>query len=354
MEDLFRPANQPVDETVIDDIVVISAPPPPPRASRRGKVLLAVASGLIGAMVLVTLSGYLYVRHVEGVVAASVRTAANPFQALDQQARPAPSGRAVNLLVLAADTELDLTDTGAWEGDAQRLDTVLLVHIGATRKTVDVVTLPRQTEAPVSGYGRRTLADALRLGGPSLLIGSVESLTDLRVDHLVAVDFAGFTKLTDALGGVDVTVPSGTPAEGTSYPPGTRHMSGSTALDYIREGDGDRPGDAMIRAKRQQSWLRAIGNQALSKGLLTRPDKVGDILGAAASSLTVDATLTTQRMRSLAISLRSVRSSDIRYVTAPGSAGRSDGARYVLDERAARLWAGLKADDHDGVAAALR
>lgn len=351
MEDLFRPAGQAVETPGHDDLVVIQpTPPPPPRRSRRNRILLITACSLVGVMVLVSASGYLWVRHLENVVASNLRTAGNPFADMDDRARPVKTSEAVDVLVLAADTRLDLSGSSGWAGDAQQLDAVLLVHIAADRSSVDVVTLPRLTQAQIAGVGRRPLSEALRVGGPSLLIATVEGLTGIRIDHLAAIDFSGFTRLTDALGGVDVTVPPGRPAEGTRFPPGTVAMDGDTALAYVREGDG-RASDELIRARRQQSWLRAIATSTLSTDLVTHPGRLSDVLEAVASSLTVDATLTTQRLRSLAVSLRSVRGGDIRYATAPGSATRSE---YVLSDRAERLWSGLRSDDAQGVAAALR
>src|SRR4051794_4801739 len=112
----------------------------------------------------------------------------------------------------------------------------MLVHIPADRSRLRVITLPRLTRAAVPGRGEATLVDAMSLGGPPLLVETIEDLTDVRIDHLAAIDFQGFTSLTDTLGGVQLDVPGGRPVEGTRFPPGRYRMDGATALAYVREG----------------------------------------------------------------------------------------------------------------------
>jgi LCP family protein required for cell wall assembly len=315
-----------------------------PERRRTRRIVLIGASLALCALMATSVAGYVFVRHLEGTVQENVRSAGDPFRALDPATRPAKvNGEAVDVLVLAADVPLALREQADWRRDADGLDAVMLVHLPADRSRVRVVTLPRLTRASVPGRGTGTLAQAMSWGGPPLLIETVERLTDIRIDHLAAIDFAGFTSLTDSLGGVTVTVPAGRPVEGTRFPAGTYRMDGATALAYVREGDG-RAVEAAMRSGRQQSWLRAIGASALSRDLITHPTRLNGILTAASRSLAVDDTLGPGRMRDLALSLRELRAQDIDYRTAPGAPGGPGRAQYVLGPEATTLWRDLRTD----------
>jgi anionic cell wall polymer biosynthesis LytR-Cps2A-Psr (LCP) family protein len=133
--------------------------------------------------------------------------------------------------------------------------------------------------------------------------------------------------------------------------PGTYTMDGTTALAYVRERY-TLPGGDFDRVKRQQNWIRAILRGAANSGAVTDPQKLYDLLSAAASSLATDDAFTIEEMRDLAFSLRGAGPGGARFLTVPlkGTGWSPDHKQSIvlLDTAKARgLWAAVK---HDTVA----
>src|SRR5262249_42359355 len=134
-----------------------------------------------------------------------------------------------------------------------RTDTIELLHIPASHDNAYLIAIPRDTwvhipQSKTSQYGN-TMAKinaAAAWGGVPLTVQTVEKFTGVRIDHLALIDFAGFGRVVDALGGVALsiaqTITSIFPPHRT-FTKGTMHLSGASALDYVRQryqfADGD-------------------------------------------------------------------------------------------------------------------
>jgi LCP family protein required for cell wall assembly len=184
---------------------------------------------------------------------------------------------------------------------------------------------------PIQGHGNAKLNAAFSFGGPPLLIATIERLTGVRVDHFAILDFEGFQSMTDALGGVDVRVARTVrdPARQVVWPAGTHHLDGARALDFVRQRH-NLPGGDLGRIKRQQAFLKALAGQAVDRGTLANPLKLNAFLEAATKAVSVDESLTISRLRSLAVQFRSVRASDIVFVTAPVAGTGTEGRQSVV------------------------
>jgi anionic cell wall polymer biosynthesis LytR-Cps2A-Psr (LCP) family protein len=189
---------------------------------------------------------------------------------------------------------------------------------------------------PVPDHGPAKVNAAFSFGGPPLLIRTVEELTGVRVDHLAVIDFEGFEQMTDSLGGVRV---------GTAD--GPVRMDGEEALAYVRERKSLPNGD-LDRVERQQAWIRGVVSEALTAGTLTNPLRLNSFLDATTRSLAVDDALSIGEMRDLALSMRSVRSGDLAFLTAPvAGLGRSPDGQSIVEldaERGAGLWRAMRED----------
>jgi anionic cell wall polymer biosynthesis LytR-Cps2A-Psr (LCP) family protein len=128
--------------------------------------------------------------------------------------------------------------------------------------------------------------------------------------------FEGFKRMTDAVGGVDVVVTEPSTSAGYSFTPGTMHMDGEMSLAFVRERKQLSGGD-VSRGQRQQEFLRALMRKSLAPGTLANPVQAARFIDAATQHLTVDRSLDVDRMRSLAMSLVTVRQGDIHMLTAP-------------------------------------
>lgn len=237
----------------------------------------------------------------------------------------ATSGKAMNILLLGSDKRADGSIAG------QRSDTIMMVHIAADRKSVGLVSIPRDSWVQVPGYGVNKINAAFSYGGTALAVQTIENVSDVRIDHVAVIDWDGFKGVTDALGGVDITIPK-TVVNGYGgqvWEAGTQHMDGETALSYVRQRAG-LPGGDFDRIKRQQYFLRQLMHGTLSRETFTSPKRLYGVLDAVTSNLAVDEDWSTSDLRSLAVSLRSLRADDVTFTTVPTNGTGMEGAQSVV------------------------
>ncbi|KQC38927.1 LCP family protein [Frankia sp. ACN1ag] len=206
----------------------------------------------------------------------------------------------------------------------ERSDTTMLAHLDADGTTT-MVSFPRDTLVRIPGHGRGKINSAITIGGPSLLIRTIENLTDIKIDHYVSIDLAGFKAMTDAVGGVTVCVRP-LPGGGRSnlYDPwsqwrgrvGENRLSGEQALAFVRQRHG-LPDNDFDRIRRQQQFIGAVFTQATSSGVLTNPVRLENLLHAATKALTVDDGTSMNDLRALATRLRGMSADQIRFETIP-------------------------------------
>lgn len=271
----------------------------------------------------------------------------DPTGAIPEASRPEPvaDGEARTYLLLGSDSRVSAGDASQWQAGAQRTDAIMLVHLPADRSGLYVMSIPRDTWVDIPGRGEAKINAAFSYGGPPLLVQTVEQLTGLRVDHVGVVDFEGFVAMTDALGGVQVTVPEDTQDSRAAFPAGTYTMDGARALDYVRQRYGLDEGD-FDRVRRQQNWVRAVLQDALSRDTLTDPRQLDAFLLATTSAVALDSSFGADQLRDLAVQMRGLRSEDVAFLTVPvAGTGRSDDGQSIvlLDEPAADgLWQAVR------------
>jgi LCP family protein required for cell wall assembly len=307
----------------------------PPRAPRRRL--------LIRVLVAVTAAAVLVVGGAAGLFLERQRAYDKNIQRIPgafppEPDRPAPApGRAQTWLLVGSDRRADQATTGRdaneplWRYGGQRADTIMLVHLPAGRGGIHLVSFPRDAWVPIQGHGNAKLNAAFSFGGPPLLIATMERLTGVRVDHFAILDFEGFRSMTDALGGVTVRVARTVrdPARQVVWPAGTHHLDGARALDFVRQRH-NLPGGDLGRIKRQHAFLKALAGQVADRGTLVNPLKLNAFLEASTRAVSVDESLTISRLRSLALQFRSVRASDLVFLTAPVAGAGTEGRQSVV------------------------
>ncbi|KAB2351098.1 LytR family transcriptional regulator [Actinomadura rudentiformis] len=253
--------------------------------------------------------------------------------------RPGPNVTGTeNWLLVGSDTRADMGTTGdggqVWKPGRQRSDTIMLLHLPADRSKAYVVSFPRDSWVEIPGYGNQKINAAFSFGGPPLLIDTVEKLTGVRIDHFGAIDFEGFKSMTDALGGVEVDIAQSVydPARKVNWPAGRQKLDGEKALLFVRQRYNLPNGD-FDRIKRQQAFLGALAKKAADGGTISNPLKLDRFLSAFTKSISVDEEVDAGKLRSLAISLRNIRASNVAFITAPnkGSAQRGKQSVVLLD-----------------------
>jgi LCP family protein required for cell wall assembly len=227
---------------------------------------------------------------------------------------------------------------------------IALVHIDADRRAGAIVSIPPNALVRIPGHGVTQLSNALPLGGPSLLIRTVEHLTNVRIDHYSVVDFNGLAKSLRPLRGVNVDVPEATSSNGVHFHPGINHLTTVTAIDYVRQTSLSEEG----RVLRQQALLRAILDKLAHEHLLNHPTAGFSILDAFTRALSVDSNFTNSALESLALHLHLLGGGAGTFVSAPVARTISfhGQSAVVLNFRISRkMWRAIR---HDAVAAFAR
>jgi len=329
------------------------APPVPadgaaPPHHRRSMIVGRVVAALVAVLALVLTGGAWQWQSAKN-------EQLNKVSALDPDSRDIVDANAQfgdeNFLIVGTDTRIgDNSDMGAGtteDAAGARSDTVMLVNIPANRKRVVAVSFPRDLKiepmkcevwnpetrqygpiyneeskswGPDEAYTEYKLNSAFAVGGPKCLVKVIQKLSGLHINRFMAVDFSGFSKMVDALGGVEVCSP--TPIEdyelGTVLANSGRQMlDGHTALNYVRarqvttETNGD-----YGRIKRQQRFLSSLLRSLISKDTFFSLSKLNNVVNMFINDSYVD-NLTTKDLVDLGQSVQGVNAGRITFVTVP-------------------------------------
>ncbi|MFJ8186129.1 LCP family protein [Streptomyces sp. NPDC096105] len=271
---------------------------------------------------------------------------------------PLPTG-SLNLLVLGSDSRggAENRKLGGGEGGSARSDTAMVVHLDAGRTAATVVSVPRDTlvdrpSCPLGDGGSTRPASgvmfntAYEVGGPVCAVKTVETLTGVRMDHYVEIDFAGFARLVDALGGVTVTTRQDIDDDRSrlTLEAGTHHLDGTRALALARTRYDVGDGSDLGRITLQQDLVKALVGQITELDLLTSPTVLYEVADAVTGGLTTDTGLDSLgELVTFARSLEGLTADRVTTVTMPVLPAPSDPGRVVPDEpEAGRLWASLR------------
>jgi LCP family protein required for cell wall assembly len=278
------------------------------------------------------------------------------------------AGRAVNILVLGSDSrEGENQEIGGGDSGSMRSDTTLIVHVSADRRRIEAVSIPRDTLVPipacrlsngVTTSPAHTKFNAAFSFGATMganvgdaaacTIQTVESITGIRIDGFVVVDFAGFVDMVDALGHVEVCVERDMASKQArlDVAAGCQDFDGTTALAYARarKGKGMPEGSDLARIGRQQQLLTAIVDRLQEMHLLTSFPDLYRFATATARSLTTSDNLgDAADLAGFALSLGAVTPGRIDFITAP-YVDAGDRANVLFAADADDLWDALAED----------
>jgi LCP family protein required for cell wall assembly len=309
-------------------------------------------------LVAVLTAGFFVYRHLENNITAVDVTDALGSDRPDEVIAEDEPHKPLNILLLGSDTR-EGQGNGIGGETPGLSDTTILLHLSADRDRAYGVSIPRDAmvERPecVRKDGQGTDPGGLSMfnaayatGGPACTIKTVESITDIRINHFVVVDFNGFKNMVDALDGVPVCVPEEVNDDiGKIYlPAGSYEVEGQQALSYVRLRHGLSENGDIGRMKRQQAFLAAMSNKAISAGTLANPVRLYNFLDAATESLTTDPGLASlKKLGGLAKQLRDIGLDKIQFLTVPFESYPPDPNRLQIAPAADRLWDKLRQDE---------
>ncbi|MEW2509443.1 LCP family protein [Streptomyces sp. NPDC046870] len=266
-----------------------------------------------------------------------------------------------NILVLGSDTRSGTNRKlgGGTDDGSARSDTAMIVHVYRGHQRASVVSIPRDTlvDRPRCTDTKGTahpaasgvmFNEAYSTGGAACAVKTVESLTGIRMDHYLEVDFQGFQKLIDDLGGVRVTTTKDIDDRQSHLRlrAGTHTLNGEQALGLVRTRHGVGDGSDLGRIQLQQAFVKALIDQVKHVGVLTNPKKLYDLADTATKAVTTDSDLgSVNSLIDFAGGLKGIGSSHMKMVTLPVRYDPADPNRVLVAKTKAHLvWNALKND----------
>ena len=285
-----------------------------------------------------------------GTVTASINKI-DVFSGIDK--RPEKKSTAMNYLLVGSDTreglskaELKALRVGSVATAAgKRSDTMLLVHISKARDKAVMISIPRDTFALIPEHTSKTgklipavyskINSSFNWGGAPLLIQTIEEMTELKIDHYIEINFAGFARIVDSIGGVEICTKKNIndPKSHLVLEAGVHTLNGIESLKYVRTREFDGMGD-IGRMQRQQAFMSAVLRKATSAGVLLNPVTMASFINSALSAVTTDSELKNSDLIALAKQMKSLSTSSVRTLTVP----LSDLNYYSNGVTSAVLW----------------
>ncbi|HHV21938.1 MAG TPA: LCP family protein [Propionibacterium sp.] len=321
----------------------------PRRAARRGRRRKPLLIALVSLLVLLLGAGVLvgwYFQRIESALSGIAREDFMPGSSAASGGGGGAGDSAPRALPPPVGTNYVLMGSDSRGPDQGRSDTLMIAHVTAAKDKVYLISFPRDMWVDIPGRGKGKINWAYAFGGPELTVRTLNDLTGVPMDHAAVVDFEGFIKVTEALGGVEVFNKRAFRAGSHYFPEGIVNLKGEEALAYVRERYNLPRGD-LDRAENQRDVVRAIIDKAARPSVLANPVVFDGMLDQLSGSLRVDSGLTNEKIKETAMSMRLQGGQDVISFQAPitGLGWAGDQSIAVVDEaKMADLGTALRED----------
>ncbi|MEU8569644.1 LCP family protein [Streptomyces pathocidini] len=269
------------------------------------------------------------------------------------------AGEGTNYLVVGSDSREGMTDqdkkdlhTGSAAG--KRTDSMMILHVGANGSTM--VSLPRDSWVTIPAFkgsetGRQYPASQNKLNaaysrdGAPLLVRTVEYNTGLKIDHYAEIGFAGFAKIVDAVGGVEMNIPQDIKDDksGADLKKGTQTLDGKQALAFVRTRYA-LAGSDLDRTKNQQKFLSALANQTATPSTVLNPFKLYPTMGAGLDTLIVDKDMSLWNLARMFWAMKDISGGEGKQLNMPTSGAAPMGSLRWDMPKVKQLMSELKND----------
>jgi LCP family protein required for cell wall assembly len=344
--------------------------PTTPKPRRRRTPIWAIVTVTFGALLLVgsgtAIAGYEFVnnRYADNVQQENLLgEAAAPGQELDGP---------LNILMLGVEEQ----------GEGVRSDTVIVLHIPSTHDQAYLLSVPRDTLVTVPGYYDMKITEAFNIGydtgdgwagGAQIIASTLNNLTGLQFNGAAIVNFDGFRRIIDELGGIEFCVDTpatsehlvlidgepvsvlraqreGLYGEPIRYEEGCQTLQGWQALDYVRQRKNLEDGSADYgRQRHQVQLLRTMAEQIASTDVVTNLGTLDGMVRAAGDALIVDTN--DVALADFVYTLRSLRPTSLVTLRTNGGQFNStqiNGISYeVLSEESLQMFQAAAEDTMD-------
>ncbi len=334
----------------------------PSSARRVSRVLLTILSAMVLVATVVGAGVSVVMGQLQGnITAVDISdqigtTAPKPIAEINEETG---TFEPLNIVLMGSDTREGKGNGGfgnATEIGGQRSDTTIVMHISGDRKSAIGVSIPRDTiitlpscknkGKKVGGYEARFNV-AMDIGGPGCTIKAVSEMSGLDISNFMLVDFGGFKRIVDAVGGVEICVsePVDDPLSGLKLSKGKHVVQGEEALAFVRARKTLGDGSDTSRIRRQQAFISSLMRKVLSSGTLLNPAALLGVLDASTKSLTADPQLADiNNLKDLALSLKDLKPANVTFTTIPWTPNGDNATVSVNTEKAKPIWAAMAND----------
>jgi len=281
--------------------------------SRAGRLLAALLLGLLAGVAMY--GGYLY--HHSRMLQTYLPAL---FRHQPDMATAFPGRQTLNLLVIGRDA--DYSDQDQLLKSNGRSDMLMVARVDVAQQRIDLLSIPRDTLARIPGHGVTKINAAHKWGGAPLTARTINENYGIPTDQFVTLDFAGFEKAIDLLGGVDLVVDKKMDYDDNwghlhiHLLPGFQHLNGQQAMGFVRFRHSD---SDLVRVQRQQALLVALKGKLRAPQTLARLPQLLDVLDA---HLTSD--LSTDQKLALARFVHDTGRANLQMATLPGNPKGND------------------------------
>jgi LCP family protein required for cell wall assembly len=262
----------------------------------RPRRILAILAGLVALIVVAAVAVYFSVNSkltkIDALTPVSFTSAGTNWLITGSDSRAGLSKQEENQLALGHDIS------------GNRSDTILLLHEPANGTRPTLVSLPRDSYVPIPGHGSNKLNAAYAIGGPKLLVQTVQNITGLPISHYMGIGFGGLVSVVNDVGGVRMCLPAPMkdPKAGLNLKAGCQVLNGDQALGFVRTRNfaiSD-----LQREQDQRILIKGILSKMTSPGTLANPFAVIPAANGAAGAITIDQGTGLTQLISVAFALR--------------------------------------------------
>jgi LCP family protein required for cell wall assembly len=298
----------------------------PPRGPRR---LGRVAFYFLVLIVILAVAGAVLLAYVQ------VRIKSNQTEVKNlTENKPAEP---MNVLILGSDSRADLSadqirsfgDTNKVPG--KRADTIILLHLDERRGKAIMVHFPRDLRVTYPS-GKVGKINGVYSAGAGAMVETVSKFTGLDINHYIEVDFNGFNKITDVLGGVDVYFEKALKDtdSGLDVPKGCVRVEGPMALSFVRARKIDTD---FGRINRQQLFVKLMVRKIATPATFLNPAKVIKLINTFAENVSHDSALSLGDVRTIALRVKSFNPDNLELRVVPSAPASIGGVSYVIADQ---------------------
>jgi LCP family protein required for cell wall assembly len=284
---------------------------PKKKMSKKKKIILIIVAVIVALLLAAGIAFALYIQNIDN----KIQNEPEDQNQIKEVLAPEPKeDEPYYVLLLGSDSRTP----GDYSGNS---DTIVLARIDPKTPQATLISIPRDTEIDMEGYGAVKINAARPYGGEVGAISEISKLTGTEISHFIEIDFEGVIGLVDALGGIEVDVPVDIDLDGVHISPGLQTLDGPHAL--IMSRCRSFPAGDYVRVENQRLLLQAVAKKILAVSPTEMPGLIGQLAGCVKTDVSV------AEAADLLIKLRGMNPENMYMATIPSYNNYHDGTSFI-------------------------